>query len=435
MSRDGEGPEVAPDALRIATVITRLEGGAGQHALRGARAMNSDAFQMTIITGSGDRLLDEAAQAGLEVIVEPSLRTPIDPRSDLRALRRLGLLFRERHFDVVHTHTAKAGTAGRLAAHRAGIPRIVHTYHGFPFHEFQRAPRRRAYVAIERRLGQITDLVLCVGTGVAVEAVRRELIAPERVRTIGVVVDGADQAGAGFPVAGIPGVAPLARRRARLALGLPADATVIGAVGRLTYQKAPEDFLAAMRRLGRPDVIGVWVGGGELAERIGRLAAAMPVGSVVLAGERTDVPELLPAFDVFALPSRYEGLPTVIVEAMVCGVPVVATAVNAVADVVIPGETGLLVPPRRPELMARAIAFLLDSPAVAAEMATAARARLGSRFGESALRGALTEAYTRQLSPSRGVPGGRPPGPALPGGSGGSSPGPAPGSSATTRLA
>jgi glycosyltransferase involved in cell wall biosynthesis len=396
MSRDGQGPGAARAALRIGTVITRLEGGAGQQALRGARAMNSDAFQMTIITGSGGRLLDEAAQAGLEVIVEPSLRAPIDPRNDLRALRRLGSLFRERRFDVVHTHTAKAGTAGRLAAHRAGIPRIVHTYHGFPFHEFQRAPRRRAYLAIERRLGRITDLALCVGTGVAVEAVRRELIAPERVRTIGVVVDGADQAGSGFPVAGIPRVVPLARRRARLALGLPADATVIGAVGRLTYQKAPEDFLAALRRLGRPDVIGVWVGGGELAERVSRLAAAMPVGAVVLAGERTDVPELLPAFDVFALPSLYEGLPTVIVEAMVCGVPVVATAVNAVADVVVPGETGLLVPPRRPELMAGAIAFLLDSPAAAAAMATAARARLGNRFGEPALRGALIEAYTRQ---------------------------------------
>jgi glycosyltransferase involved in cell wall biosynthesis len=398
MSRDGQGAGAARDALRIATVITRLEGGAGQQALRGARAMNSDAFQMTIITGSGGRLLDEATQAGLEVIVEPSLRTPIDPRNDLRALRRLGSLFRRRRFDVVHTHTAKAGTAGRLAAHRAGIPRIVHTYHGFPFHEFQQAPRRRAYVAIERRLGRITDLALCVGTGVAVEAVRRELIAPDRVRTIGVVVDGTDEAGAEFPVAGVPRAAPLARRRAKLALGLPADATVIGAVGRLTYQKAPEDFLAALRRLGRPDVIGVWVGGGELAERVSRLAAAMPEVAVVLAGERTDVPELLPAFDVFALPSLYEGLPTVVVEAMVCGVPVVATAVNAVADVVIPGETGLLVPPRRPELMAGAIAFLLDSPAAAAAMATAARARLGSRFGEPALCGALTEAYTRQPS-------------------------------------
>jgi glycosyltransferase involved in cell wall biosynthesis len=371
--------------MRIATVITRLEGGAGLHALRGARAMNSAAFQMTIITGSGGRLLDEAAQAGLEVVVESSLRAPIDPRGDLRALRRLGMIFRDVQFDVAHTHTAKAGTLGRLAAHRAGIPRIVHTYHGFPFHEFQRAPRRRAYVAIERRLGRITDLALCVGTGVAVEAVRRELIAPERIRTIGVVVAGADEAWAGFPVAGIPVAAPLARRRARLALGLAADATVVGTVGRLTYQKAPEDFLAALRRLGRPGVIGVWIGGGELAGRVADLAAAMPEVSVVLAGERTDVPELLPAFDVFALSSLYEGLPTVVVEAMVCGVPVVATAVNAVADVVVPGETGLLVPPRRPELMAEAIGFLLDSPAAATRMTTAARAA-GSVNRRSAVR-------------------------------------------------
>jgi len=387
--------------MLIATVITRLEGGAGVHALRGALAMNSAAFQMTIITGSGGKLLGEATRAGLEVVIEPSLRSPIDPRHDLLAVHRLGSLFRQRGFDVAHTHTAKAGTVGRWAAHRAGIPRIVHTYHGFPFHEFQRAPRRRAYLAIERRLGRITDLALCVGTGVAVEAVRRELIAPERIRTIGVVVAGADEAGAGFPVAGAAGVAPLARRRARLALGLPADATVVGTVGRLTYQKAPEDFLAALRRLGRPGVIGVWIGGGELAEHVAGLAAAMPDVTVVLAGERDDVPGLLPAFDVFALSSRYEGLPTVVVEAMVCGVPVVATAVNAVADVVVPGETGLLVPPGRPELMAQAIGFMLDSPAAAARMATAARTHLGARFGEQALRRALTEAYTAPPRPSR----------------------------------
>lgn len=399
MSAERPGLAAPSGALRVATVITRLEGGAGIHALRGVMAMNSGAFRMTIITGSGGTLLDEAAAAGLEVIIEPALRAPIDPRNDLRALRRLGEFFRGRRFDVAHTHTAKAGTVGRLAAHRAGIPRIVHTYHGFPFHEFQRAPRRRAYVAIERRLGRITDLALCVGTGVAVEAVRRGLIAPERIRTIGVIVPGADEAGSGFAAAGVPVAAPLTRRRARLALGLPADATVVGTVGRLTYQKAPEDFLAALRRLGRPEVIGVWVGGGELAERVAGLAAAMPEVTVVLAGERADVPQLLPAFDVFALTSLYEGLPTVVVEAMVCGVPVVATAVNAVADVVIPGETGLLVPPRRPELMAGAIGFVLDSPAAATRMATAARTRLGSRFGEQALRGALTEAYTAQSSP------------------------------------
>jgi glycosyltransferase involved in cell wall biosynthesis len=276
------------------------------------------------------------------------------------------------------------------------VPRIVHTYHGFPFHEFQSRLRRGAYVAIERRLGGHTDVALCVGTGVAVEAIRRGLIAPDRVRTIGVAVDG--ETGAA-PAARTPG----AREKARRELGLPADAAVVGAVGRLAYQKAPEDFLAAMRRLARPGVIGVWVGGGELAARIGRLASKQPAGRVVLAGERADVPAILAAFDVFALPSRYEGLPTAVVEAMVCGIPVVATAVNAVSDVVVPGETGLLVPPRRPDLLADAVGYLLDRPVIARRMADAARARLGDRFGPSALRAALTAAYADQEH--RGAPG------------------------------
>jgi glycosyltransferase involved in cell wall biosynthesis len=103
------------------------------------------------------------------------------------------------------------------------------------------------------------------------------------------------------------------------------------------------------------------VGGGDLADRVDALASTAG-RQVVLAGERADVPELLPAFDAFALPSRYEGLPTAVAEAMACGVPVVATAVNAVADRVEPGVTGMLVPPARPELMADAIRYVLDSP-------------------------------------------------------------------------
>jgi glycosyltransferase involved in cell wall biosynthesis len=371
--------------LRVVTLITRLEGGAGVLTLRGAKALDPAEFRVTIVAGSGNYLLDQAAAAGLEVIMEPALRTPIDPRSDLRALLALGALLKRRSFDVAHTHTSKAGVLGRIAARRAGVPRVVHTYHGFPFHDFQSRGRRGAYIAVERQLGRITDAALCVGAGVAAEAVRRRLIAPERIRTIGVAIDRA--AGAELPAR-----APGARDRARRALGLPPGVTVVGAVGRLAYQKAPEDFVAMLQRLGRADVVGVWVGGGELAERVGRLVRAQPA-RVVLAGERRDVPEILPAFDVFALPSRYEGLPTAIVEAMECGIPVVATAVNAVADVVVPGQTGLLVPPQRPDLLAEAVRYLIDQPAVAAGMAVTARARLGERFGTPALRDALAAAY------------------------------------------
>jgi glycosyltransferase involved in cell wall biosynthesis len=381
--------------MPVAVVIARLEGGAGVLALRGARALDPHDFAVTIITGSGGRLREEAASAGLEVIIEPALRAPIAPFSDVRALWHLVGLLGERRFAVVHTHCAKAGALGRLAARRAGVPRIVHTYHGFPFHDFQSRVRRQTYVAIEQRLGRFTDVTLCVGTGVATEAIRRGLGSPERVRTIGVAVDGPDVA-----VASMSARNPQARRRARAALGAPLEGPVVGTVGRLTYQKAPEDFVSAMVALGRPEVVGVLVGGGELTDRIGRLTRSMSGPRVLMAGERTDVLEVLPAFDVFVLPSLYEGLPTAIVEAMICGVPVVATAVNAVPDLVVPGETGLLVPPGRPDLIAGAVRFLLDSPHAAARMATTARERLGDRYGEAALRDALAAAYT---SPREGV--------------------------------
>ncbi|WP_201776475.1 glycosyltransferase [Streptacidiphilus carbonis] len=370
--------------VRVATVITRMQAGAGVVALRGARALDPDRYQMTLIAGSGDRLLEDAADAGLEVLLEPSLRSPISPLDDARALRRLTALFERRRFDVVHTHSSKAGAVGRTAAHRATVPRIVHTFHGFPFHEFQSPVRREAYVRIERRLGRITDVALCVGTAVSVEAVRRGLIRPERVRTIGVPVNTAATA-----------QSPQTRARARRELGLPDNTTVVGAVGRLSYQKAPEHFVAALVALRRPEVTGVWIGSGDLADQVrAQVQHALPAARVLLVGERSDVPELLPAFDVFALPSRYEGLPVAIVEAMVCGIPVVATAVNSVPDVVCPGESGLLVPPERPELFAAAIGHLLDRPDEATRMAAAARARIGDRYTDRALAHTLLAAYT-----------------------------------------
>ena len=385
---------------RVAAVITKLDGGAGVLALRGAVAAAGAGYETTIITGgetaalgSGVRLLDEAAGAGVEVITVPSLTTPVSPAADLRALRALTVLLRRRRFDVVHTHTAKAGAAGRVAARRAGAARIVHTYHGFPFHEFQSPARRAAYVAAERALGRITDVALCVGTAVAAEAVRRRLVAPARIRTMGVAVPAG------------PPRCDATRDRARRALGVAPDAVVVGAVGRLTYQKAPADFLAALRLLAsgpgpaRPGLTGVWVGGGDLAGEMARLASRPGMPPVVLAGDRADVPDLLPAFDVFALPSLYEGLPTAIVEAMRCGIPVVATAVNAVSDVVVPGETGLLVPPRRPALLAGAVRHLLDHPGEAARMAAAARGRVDGRYGLDALREVLVSAYENPRHP------------------------------------
>jgi glycosyltransferase involved in cell wall biosynthesis len=372
---------------RVAQIVTRFMAGAGVVALRGASALDPASNRVTIVAGSGDRLLDEARAAGFEVILVPGLVSPIDPRADAAALRELTSVLRAGHFDVVHTHSAKAGALGRVAARRAGIPRVVHTFHGFPFHEFQSWPRRSAYVWLERRLGAMTDFFLAVGTGVAVEAVRRGIAPPERIRTIGPAV-GHD----------IPLATPESRRCARRSLGLPPGARVIGTVGRLDYQKAPEHLIKALALLRDRDPILVWVGDGPLADRAARAAVHHGVADRVrLLGDRADVPQLLPAFDIFAMASRYEGLPCAVLEAQRCGLPVVATAVNGTPDLVVPGVTGLLVPPQRPDLLARALQHLLDFPALAAGMAEQGHDQLNDRYEPVTLGRVLDEAY--RISP------------------------------------
>jgi glycosyltransferase involved in cell wall biosynthesis len=394
--------------LRIATVITRMTAGAGGVALRGALALDPDRYETTVIAGAtgltgaraggdgevltgvdaikeappGD-LLAEAYAAGLQVMRVRSLVPQISPWQDRTALRALARIYADGGYDIVHTHSAKAGALGRLAAVWAGVPRIVHTLHGFPFHEFQPWWQRAAYVGIERHLGRRTHALLAVGGGVAAEAVRRRLALPEQIRTIPPAVE---------PAATRSGPAPrgLARRR----LGLPTGVRLVGTVGRIDYQKAPEQWVDALASVGGNDVWGVWIGDGPLRDNL--LAHASKRGldqRFRLLGQRDDVADLLPAFDVFALASRYEGLPCALIEAMAAGVPVAATAVNGVPDLVVPGETGLLAPAGAPRLLGRAITYLLDEPAEAHRMATAARRQLGARYTPEALGAVLDRIY------------------------------------------
>jgi len=368
--------------LRVAQVVTRFMAGAGGVALRGALALDPDRYEIAFITGEADdELAQKARAAGHEVVLLPHLRSEIAPLYDRRALADLQACLRG--FDVVHTHSSKAGAIGRQAAHRLEIARIVHTFHGFPFHQFQSWPRRTAYIQIERSVGKFTDVFLAVGPAVAAEAITRRIAPPERVRTIGVGLAKALNA---------PG--PLDRAEARRMLGVPPGMQVVGTVGRLAFQKAPEDFVHALAGLRRSDVYGVWIGDGPLRTKSERLARKLGLdGRMLFTGNRRDVEALLPGLDVFAMASRYEGLPCAIVEAMSAGLPVVATAVNAVPDVVIAGETGLLAPAGMPDLLGRAIGHLLDNTAYAARLGAAGRERLGEELTADALGTVLGEAY------------------------------------------
>jgi glycosyltransferase involved in cell wall biosynthesis len=386
-------PEVAARPLRVAHVITSFSAGAGGITLRGAAGLDKARYSSTILAGPGGTFVSRAEEAGVAVIplrqMTPARR--VNPWFDVRTLDELVSHLAAGQFDLVHTHSAKAGALGRIAARKVGVPAVVHSFHGFPFHDFQSLPVRTALLAIERRLARMTDFFVTDGTMVAAQAVRLKLAPPERIRAIASPIDD-----------DIVAVSEVTRRRARRLLGVPESAKVVGTVARLDRQKAPLDMVEAVAALGRSDVWTVWVGDGNLRAKTERLIRRRGLEDrFLLVGNRSDVSFLLPGFDVFALSSLYEGLPCAVVEAMKSGVPVVATAVNSVPEIVISGKTGLLARPGDPRSLTRALAYLLDHRQEALRMARAARDQVGDRFRPEALAHDLMEVYELALQAAR----------------------------------
>ncbi|WP_344342662.1 glycosyltransferase, partial [Kitasatospora putterlickiae] len=192
---------------------------------------------------------------------------------------------------------------------------------------------------------------------------------------------------------------PAARAAARAGLGLPDDAFVVGTVGNLTPKKDQATLLAAHAALlrSRPDARLLLVGAGPLDARLRARAAELGVAdTVVFAGSRADVPELLPALDVFTLSSRQEGLPVALMEAMTSGLPAVVTRVGGMPEVLDDGEQGLLVPPGDPSALAGAFDRLAGDPDLRARMASAARER-AKRFDVAGAQRAVEAVYARVL--------------------------------------
>ena len=375
--------------VRIAQIVTKFTAGAGGVTLRGALALDPDRYSTTVFAADGGSLIEPAEEAGLKVVVVPQLAggRGIYPWVDVRAFRQLSAHLAAGQFDVVHTNSAKAGALGRLAARSVGVGAVVHTFHGFPFHSFQSPPVRGSLLSIERRLGRHTDYFLAAGTVTAADAVRLKIAPPERIRSIAPPID-----------ANISAVTETARRHARQLLRLPAGAKVVGTTARLDAQKAPLDMVAAVAALRRPDLHMIWIGDGELRSKTQRLIEREGLHDRFhLIGNRTDVSSLLPAFDVFAMSSLYEGLPCAVAEAMAAGIPVVATTVNSVPEIVLAGKTGLLARPGDPSSLARAIGYMLDHSDEANRMASAASAYIGGRFRPEAFARDLTEAYELAL--------------------------------------
>lgn len=292
---------------------------------------------------------------------------PLDHWSTYRALVPL---FRRERFDIVHVHTPVAALIGRIAAASARVPRIVYTAHGFYFHDRMPAWKRTLFTALEYAGGRFTDVLLTQSQEDAETARRARLCRGGVIEAIG---NGSDP-GRFFPAA----PDNLARRALRQELGADDATPVIAMIGRLVAEKGYPELFEAMRAVDAQ----LWVIGERLksdhAETIDTLienAQRDPVLSrrIRFLGYRGDVPALLRAADIFTLPSHREGMPRSIVEAMLSGLPVVATDIRGSREEVVDGETGLLVP-------------LGDVPALSrALQRLAADAALRRRFGEAGL--------------------------------------------------
>jgi glycosyltransferase involved in cell wall biosynthesis len=322
--------------------------------------------------------LDKVRAQGLRV--EPvEIERSFNLVRHARTFRRLVALFRREKFDIVHVHTPVASLIGRLAARRAGVPTVVYTAHGFYFHEGMPAWKRAIFILLEWLAGRVTDVLFTQAEEDAAAARRYHLCAGGRIAAIGNGVD---------PARFHPAEKPGERLALRKQLDTPAEAVVILMVGRLVAEKGYLELIRAMRET---DAV-LWIVGERLpSDHASAIDHALDEVArdpalkrrIRLLGYRDDVPALMRAADIFTLPSHREGMPRSIIEAMLSGLPVVATDIRGAREEVVPGVTGALVPLRDPQALATAFGRLAADPALRARQGAAGRARALELYDEA----------------------------------------------------
>jgi glycosyltransferase involved in cell wall biosynthesis len=310
---------------------------------------------------------------------------------DVSILPRLIWIIRKGKFDIVHTHLIYSQIYGRLAAIGARAKRIVSSEQNV--YNFK---ARYPFLWIERRLSAWTDRIVACSSKVREHLIERVGISPLKV----VVVPNGVDTELFFPIKKRSRLYPKVQR-VREELGLGAEDLVIGTVGHMSRQKGHEVLVAAMPRILKkyPKAKFVFVGKGKLRAKVQEQARRLGVEAAIrFAGLREDVPVVLNSFDVFALPSLWEGFGTAIIEAMACGVPVVASRVGGVPELIDEGTNGLLVPPGHPGPLADAIMRLLDDRKLRRDLIYHGLRSAVSRFGVTRMVQTMVKLYLQLVS-------------------------------------
>jgi glycosyltransferase involved in cell wall biosynthesis/ribosomal protein S18 acetylase RimI-like enzyme len=354
------------------------------------RRLAAEGHEVTGISAPGPHAAALEA-AGIRFLPWRNATRSWNPVADVRALAELVALLRRERFDLVHTHNPKPGVLGRVAARLAGTPLVVNTVHGLYATPEDRLRKRAAVLGLEWLAGRCSDLELYQSEEDLAWAGRLRLARKGRSHLLG---NGTDTGF--FDPAQVPPERAAALRRE---LGLPADALVVGAVGRLVAEKGYRELFAAARavRQADPRVRFLAVGTPDLdkADAISEAELAAAAGDVLVTGWRDDVRDLLAVMDVFVLASWREGMPRSAIEAAAMGKALVLTDIRGCREVARHDREALLVPPRDPGALAAAISRLAADPALRERLAAAARRRAQERFSEKDVAERVVAHYRR----------------------------------------
>lgn len=350
------------EKIKVVHIITKLElGGAQANTLYTIRHLNRDRYEPYLITGQKGILDDEACSiSGVKCFFVPYLIREINPFQDLLATFSIYKILKSIRPRIVHTHSSKAGILGRWAARLAGVPVIIHTFHGYGFNDYQSWLKRNILILAEKITSGITSYFIAVSVENINRGLNLSLFDKEKVTLIRSGID-LDM----FRKTEID----VGKKKEEL--GLPSSSKVVGMIACMKPQKAPLDFVEIARLVNKElsDVYFIYVGDGELRPKVeGMVNRYGLTDHFIIAGWRRDIPEVMRTFDVLVLTSRWEGLPRVIPEAMATGIPIIATHVDGNIEAVMDGVNGFLIPPGNIDAFKDKLIFLLNNIEKAKEM-------------------------------------------------------------------
>jgi len=383
--------------VKIVRIIARLNiGGPALHVVNLNKGLSSDRFESLLVTGSPNpvegSLLDYAQENGVRPLIIPEMvgEASLRPR-DIKAFFRLYRIFQMERPQIVHTHTAKAGFLGRLAARLAGVPCIVHTYHGHVLNGYYGPAKSWLLKLMERGLARITDRLVAVSELVKEDLITYGVAPPEKISVIPL----------GFDLKPFFDCRSL-KGEFRRELGLDLDDTLVGILGRIVPIKNHRLFLESAARVVEQDstVRFVIVGDGILKVELEGYAQDLHISEqVIFTGWRRDLPRIYADLDVLVVSSNNEGTPVSAIEAMASGCPVVATRVGGLPDIIKDGETGYLVPARQSQPLAAAIVRVIENAQAAEQMGRSGRFSVKEKFSLDRLVSDTEALYEELLGP------------------------------------